>query len=98
MENMKKAWDFVEKYHPDYSSCTEIAYNNDLHKILKGEIEGNSEVIYNEIKEDKKELYNNTLNCKELNFAVIRVVTSLYEMTLVTIYEEAIKGFINSNN
>jgi len=45
---MQTTWDFIEKYYPNYHGCSEIAYNNDLQKIMDGEIEGNAESIFEE--------------------------------------------------
>ncbi len=37
MSELKTAWDFVEKYYPNYSSSDDIAENNDLAKIMDNE-------------------------------------------------------------
>ena len=33
MDKLTNAWDFVVKYYPNYYSCDEIAYNDDLCKL-----------------------------------------------------------------
>jgi hypothetical protein len=96
MKNLKTTWDFVEKYFPNYSSSDEIAENGDLHKILNGQIEDSAEIYYNEIKEQKAEYFGNTLNEKELEREVLKLVQSIYDMTLSSIYEKAIEGFLEN--
>jgi hypothetical protein len=44
----KSAWDFVEKFYPDYYSSNDIARADDLQKLLDGEVNGNAEKILNE--------------------------------------------------
>lgn len=33
---MNHVWDFVEMYYPDYTSSDQIAYNDDLAKLVEG--------------------------------------------------------------
>jgi hypothetical protein len=39
-------WDFVEKYYPKYYSCNEIMRNDDLSKIVNGELCGDAERVF----------------------------------------------------
>lgn len=39
-------WEFVEKYYPRYYSCNEIGRNDDLCKIINGELNGDAEKIF----------------------------------------------------
>lgn len=49
LNNKSTVWDFVEKYYPNYSSSDDIAFNNDLEKILHGELTGRAGELYNEM-------------------------------------------------
>ena len=96
MKTLKTVWDFVEQYYPNYSSSDEIAHNGDYHKILDGEINGCTEDLYNEIKEEKAEHFGYTLDEKELESEVKKDVQQLYDSSIATIYEESIKAFIEN--
>lgn len=39
-------WEFVEKYYPEYYSCNEIMRNDDLCKIVNGELNGDAEIMF----------------------------------------------------
>lgn len=39
-------WEFVEKYYPDYYSCNELMRNDDLSKIVNGELNGDAEIMF----------------------------------------------------
>ncbi|TCC88551.1 hypothetical protein EZ428_18085 [Pedobacter frigiditerrae] len=39
-------WEFVEKYYPKYYSCNEIMRNDDLCKIVNGELNGDAEKMF----------------------------------------------------
>lgn len=41
-------WEFVEKYYPKYYSCNEIMRNDDLCKIVNGELHGDAEKMFTE--------------------------------------------------
>jgi len=41
-------WGFVEKFYPEYYSCNEIMRNDDLGKIVNGELNGNAERMFTE--------------------------------------------------
>ena len=41
-------WDFVEKFYPKYYSCNEIMCNDELCKIVNGELNGDAETIFRE--------------------------------------------------
>ncbi|MEJ5995594.1 hypothetical protein WG904_14285 [Pedobacter sp. Du54] len=45
-ERGEGVWDFVEKYYPKYYSCNEIMRNDDLCKIVNGELNGDAEIMF----------------------------------------------------
>lgn len=52
--NANGVWDFVEKYYPHYHSCGEIMRNDDLCKIVYGELDGDAaEMFKREFKSDR---------------------------------------------
>lgn len=82
-------WDFVEQFHPDYSTCFSVAYSNDLQKIVDGEgLEENSEAlnIYNDIS-----IIIDTKDPKE----IIRHANQLLLDTNAYCMKRAIQGFID---
>jgi predicted metal-dependent hydrolase len=95
-------WDFVEKYYPNYSSCDEVAYNQDLVKILEEEVEGCVETLNKELERSlqkrAKEKFGFFLNEADLRLEVIEKVTLLLDQSFKNIYEKAIKGYIETLN
>lgn len=56
MSNLSTVWEFVEKYYPNYSSCYDIMRNDDLCKIVNGELNGSAEIMFkNEFGSDLSE-------------------------------------------
>ncbi len=92
MENTSNTWEFVEKYYPKYQSCDEIAENDDLTKIIDGEINGQAEVIYNEIKESLNEIFGT----EPEEFQIIEIAQQKLNESNAYIYEKAIEGYIES--
>ncbi|MFC3562654.1 hypothetical protein [Pedobacter jamesrossensis] len=41
-------WEFVEKYYPNHYSCNKIMRNDDLCKIVNGELNGDAEKMFTE--------------------------------------------------
>lgn len=75
-------WDFVEKFYPNYSSCDDIAYNNDLSVILDDGTpeEGSCAMsVFKSLGED------------------IERVNEEYDGSCRTIYEKAIQSFIKAH-
>jgi hypothetical protein len=99
---IESTWDFVEKYYPNYGTCDEIAYNDDLVKILEEEVEGYAETLNKEledsIQEMAKERFDFFLNEEDLRLEVIKEVTLLLEQSYKDIYERAIEGYIETQN
>lgn len=81
-EKLIGAWDFVEKYYPEYSSSDEIARANDLDVILT-ESDGNwgeaAQLMW------KYELSQSFVEAARVN-----------DELLVKIYQSAIEGYIES--
>lgn len=92
MKNISDTWEFVEKYYPKYYSCDEIAENDDLTKIIDGEINGQAEVIYNEIKESLKEIFGTEPEESQ----IINVAEQKLNESNAYIFEKAIEGYIES--
>jgi len=81
MKDIKTPWDFVEKYYPNYYGSDEIAYNDDLSKLLDEEHEDGdcaSELLKRE--------YNNDLNNGQIQ--------EDYNKSMSEIYERAIEGYL----
>jgi len=91
---MKTTWDFVEKYYPNYESSSEITENDDLHKIINGELNGEAETIYNEMKEEIDSYNGGGLNDDELHNEIIKAVEDLKAKSDASIFHEAIKNYL----
>lgn len=96
LNKLETAWDFVQKYYPNYYHCDEIAHNDDLTKIIDDEINGEAEVIYNEIAEDLKGIfpYHNPDEREEYRVMIKKEAQRRLNESYVAIYEAAIEGFI----
>ena len=82
------AWDFVEKYYPNYQSCSEITYNDDLCKLEEGFYEEDDYAHRLLIEE-----YGGELN--DTSRALIkRDLDASYR----EIYERAIKNYLENLN
>lgn len=81
----KTVWDFVENYYPNYSSSDEIAYNNDLQKIIDGEINGYAE-----------DLYNDMLNEGIFEEDIITIAQQRLDKSNAEIYADAIQNYLNN--
>lgn len=79
---LPSVWDFVEKYYPNYSSSDEIAYADDLSKVIHGELNGYAEELW-------KEMLENAEGNEEL--AKINAHFE-YNTHHISIYNEAIEG------
>ena len=73
------AWDFVELHYPNYSSSDQIAYADDLQKIVDGELNGDALKIFN------KEFGGNALLAKEMYNKVYR---EIYEVAIISFLEK----------
>jgi len=74
-----RAWDFVEKYFPNYENSNIIAYSDDLQKIIDKEEEEGS---------DAAEILKNV-------FRGMREPVVIEQNRIIReIYEEAIKNFL----
>lgn len=51
LKKVKSSWEFVEHFYDGYSGCDEIADNNDLQKIVDGEVNGCAIIDYKRIAE-----------------------------------------------
>jgi len=87
----KEIWNFVEKYYPNYSSCDEILYNEDLLKLLEGEVNTGADSIYNSIREELVDLLPNEED-------ILEIAEQRYAESLVIIYEKAIQGYLETLN
>jgi len=91
---MKTTWDFVEKYYPNYTGSDEITENDDLHKIINSEIEGNAEIIYNEVKDELKDLFG----YEPEPYQILDLVGNRFYVSQSNIFKKAIEGYIESEN
>lgn len=86
----KTIWDFVEQYYPNYSSSDEILHNEDLLKLLEGEVDTGADSIYNDIREEL--LVFGTEPSEE---EILGLAQQRYSESLVDIYEQAIQNYLN---
>jgi|GEM_PF-2614800 len=96
--DIKTVWNFVEQYYPNYISSDSISENNDLQKILDGEIDENVMPIYGEVEGNIQENFNYTLYGEELKNEVLKEIQIQKNASDASIYEEAIKAYIESIN
>lgn len=82
-------WDFVEQYYPNYSSSDEILHNEDLLKLLEGEVDTGADSVYNNIREELLILGTEPSEEELLGLAQQR-----YSESLVQIYEQAIQNYL----
>ncbi len=92
MQSITDVWEFVEAYYPKYSSCDEIAENDDLTKIIDGEINGNAETIYNEIETELTE----NMGFSPEEFQIVEVAQKRLHESNASVFEKAIEGYIES--
>jgi len=94
---MKTTWDFVTKYYPNYDSCDDIAYNDDLHKLSNGQMEEESgaETLYKEIEADARIMWK---GCDEetIQVEIDREITRLLNESNATVYQRAIEGYLET--
>lgn len=90
---MKTIWDFVEAYYPDYSSSDYILHNEDLLKLLEGQVDTGADSIYNEIRE---ELLIFDIEPREEE--ILGLAEQRYAESLATIYAQAIQGYLETLN
>ena len=76
-------WNFVEENYPNYYKCGEIAENDDLQKIVDGEING-----------DAEDLYNNFLTELGDEEQVIVMAQNRLHESNAYIFQRAIEGFL----
>lgn len=88
---MKTIWDFVEAYYPNYSSSDEILHNEDLLKLIEGQVDTGADSIYNEIRE---ELLIFDIEPREEE--ILGLAQQRYSESLVSIYEQAIQGYLDA--
>lgn len=88
---MKTIWDFVEVYYPNYSSSDEILHNEDLLKLIEGQVDTGADSIYNEIRE---ELLIFDIEPREEE--ILGLAQQRYSESLVSIYEQAIQGYLET--
>lgn len=89
-------WTFVEKFYPDYYSCPEIAYNNDLERIVEGdplEEDSSSYEVYKDIAVGLNVSYNQSNEC--VKGIVVAEAETLLQKSNSEIYERAIQGFLD---
>ena len=79
--SMTTAWDFVEKYYPNYYGCEDIAKCNDLAKLLDEDFE-DGDCAAQLLESD----YNNDLKCGHIQVD--------YDKLHKEVYEKAIENFL----
>lgn len=93
---METTWNFVERFYPNYTSCSLIAEHDDYQKIIDGEINGEAEVIYNSIKSELNIYWGEDVDADDLeNFVHAEVLNNLNRVSTI-IYDRAIRNFIET--
>jgi hypothetical protein len=87
----KTNWDFVEQYYPNYSSSDEIMHNEDLLKLLEGQVDTGADSVYNEIRE---ELLIFDIEPREEE--ILGLAQQRYSESLASIYGQAIQGYLET--
>lgn len=87
----KTIWDFVEQYYPNYSSSDEILHNEDLLKLLEGEVDTGADSVYNDIREELL-----ILGTEPREEEVLGLAQQRYSESLVQIYELAIQEYLKT--
>lgn len=90
---MKTIWDFVEVYYPNYSSSDEILHNEDLLKLIEGQVDTGADSIYNEIREELL-----IFDVEPREEEILGLAQQRYSESLVSIYEQAIQGYLETLN
>lgn len=94
---MKTTWDFVEKYYPNYYSCSDITLSDDLKKILDGEQNGEASKIYNEIRADLMLFHGCFIGDEEeLENLINGEVERMYSNVMFDIYRKSITAYIKT--
>lgn len=96
MENLKTTWDFVEKYYHKYQSSNEISENDDLQKIVDGEIDGQAEIMYNKELEEQRIFFGGTLDENQLHEETIKIFQARKNESDAYIFEQAIEGYLET--
>jgi hypothetical protein len=86
-------WNFVEKYYPNYYSSGEILHNEDLLKLLEGEVNTGADSVYNVVSDM---LIEEFLGIEPSEEQVLERVQDMYNQSLVEIYELAIQGYLET--
>lgn len=84
-------WDFVEQYYPNYSSSDEILNNDDLLKLLEGEVDTGADSVYNDIREELL-----ILGTEPSEEEILGLAQQRYSESLVDIYEQAIQEYLKT--
>jgi hypothetical protein len=84
-------WDFVEQYYPNYSSSDEILHNEDLLKLLEGEVDTGADNVYNDIREELL-----VFGTEPREEEILGLAQQRYSESLVDIYELAIQGYLKT--
>jgi len=95
---MENAWEFVEKYYPNYSGCSEIAENDDLHCIVDGEIEPNScaEDYFYSIADDLGMERDVNGEIRLTNLSIRQEAKYRLNESNAIVFERAIEGYLKS--
>ncbi len=89
--NLKTPWDFVEKYFPNYYGSDEIAYNNDLQKLIDEEYEegDSASQLLTQLEKSYPSLQGSSATRSD-------TLQRLKNESDLSIYTKAIKGFISA--
>lgn len=96
---MKDIWDFVEANYPNYSSSDEILLNEDLQKIVEGDISGSAKQLFKKIKADLSAVYlkryGKYLEKVIIKAEALKIAQEWFNRSNAEIYRKSIEGFIN---
>lgn len=91
---LENAWDFVVAYYPKYHSCNEIAENDDLQKIVDGELDGDAEEMFNKEFKKQKSIHGGMLNDSQIKEEVLKVFQARLNESNAYVYKQAIEAYI----
>jgi len=96
MDNINNVWGFVEQYFPNYTSSDYIAENDDLHKIINGELNGQAEEMYNAEMEEQRIFFGGTLSDSELEAEVLKIFQTKKSESDAYVFGKAIEGYLET--
>jgi hypothetical protein len=93
-EKIKLVWDFIEKYYPKYYQCDNIAENDDLSKIVKGELNGQALEMYNKELSDRLSYWRGSIPEQDVINEVLERFQQRLHKSNAFVLEKAVDAYI----